>query len=81
MKQQFLTALEQALRSREYPWLDQPCSRMPGNTKLDTFMINTRVMIESDRNLVNIDSASFVDAWRAIGMKGKPTYKGLRALA
>lgn len=45
--------------------------------KLDKFMGRVAEMFARKAHLVNIDSPSFVAAWRALGNKGKPTYKGL----
>jgi hypothetical protein len=45
--------------------------------KLERFMGRVAQMFEHKAYLVNINSPSFVAAWRALGNKGKPTYKGL----
>jgi hypothetical protein len=69
----FLDKLREALLGAGYSW-----TSIPG--KLEGFMAHTSETMRTTRNIVSIDSPSFVAAWRAIGKKGKPTYKGLRAL-
>ena len=48
--------------------------------RLERFMGATKDTLESPHNVVAIDTPAFTVAWRAIGMKGKLTYKALRAL-
>jgi hypothetical protein len=80
-KTAFLAALRAAMIEAGHSWLNAPVPETPGLTKLDRFVSRTAETIEGTANLVDIASPSFVQAWRAIGGKGKPTYKGLRALA
>jgi hypothetical protein len=48
--------------------------------KLDSFMGQLEETMKGARNFVAIDSLALTEAWREIGGKGRPTYKGLRAL-
>ncbi len=70
-KNVFIEALMPAIMA--YPWSSDA-------VKVATFTAKLRETMNTGRNLVAIDGPAFVNAWRAIGGKGKPTYKGLRAL-
>lgn len=48
--------------------------------RLDSAMNKMAETISGTRNLMAIDGESVVAAWRGMGLKGKPTFKGLRAL-
>ena len=69
-KTQFLAAYETALRS--CPWTAD-------GAKLDRFMSSVRATLDG-ANTWNHDGDCCTAAWRAIGGKGKPTLRGLRAL-
>lgn len=73
-KEKYLQALECSLRDT-YPWAQD-------KDKLGSFMKHVRLTITTGQNLVILDrgAPSSVAAWRAIGMKGRPTLKGLRGL-
>lgn len=49
--------------------------------KLDRFMVSVAATLEGPRATWNHDGDAVTAAWRAIGGKGKPTLKALRALA
>lgn len=72
-KSSFITALRTAIEAKNYPWAARPGA-------IDAMMGEVSVTLHSKRNTVAIDGPSFIEAWRAIGGKGKPTYKALRAL-
>jgi hypothetical protein len=72
-KAAFLAALRAELVARNAWAVQNPA-------KLESFMASTETTLNTDRNTVTIDSDSFKAAWKTIGGKGKPTYKGLRAL-
>lgn len=70
----FIAAYEGLLRQEPgYTWT-QDAARMA------RFMASVRSTLETPANTWNIDSPLVVKAWRAIGCKGKPTYKALKAL-
>ena len=71
-KRLFLTFLRAEISAR-YAWAQDVA-------KLDRFVSHMRETIHGDKNLVNLDGDAVTAAWRAIGGKGKPTYKALRAL-
>lgn len=48
--------------------------------KVDHWINLTRATMETSRNEINIDGPAFLAAWRAVGGRGRPTFKGLRAL-
>jgi hypothetical protein len=48
--------------------------------KLDRFMVVVDETINTNKNKFSLDSPMCVQTWRVIGMKGKLTYKALRAL-
>lgn len=74
-KAQFLTALRAELLAHYgEQWASDP-------EKLQRFMVRTTEMLDTVSTTVNIEGPAFVEAWRAIGGKGRPTYKALRALA
>jgi hypothetical protein len=79
-KAAFLAALRASIEAAGYDWPAKPNPNDPNETMLDRFIGRTETTINTTCNLVNIDSPSFVTAWRSIGGKGKPTYKALRAL-
>jgi hypothetical protein len=69
-------AFKRELRARllaTYEWAKD-------SAKLDRFMAGVDETINTDKNKVSLDSPMCMQAWRAIGMKGKPTYKAVRAL-
>jgi len=67
---QFNTALREALK-RNYPWAAD-------ETKLTNFMASVQKTLEGAKTVI-IDSQSFKDAWKACGLTGRPTYKGMHA--
>lgn len=78
-REAFMSALRKELLARygqpngKICWANNP-------EKLEKFLASTWETLETTKNGVNIDGESFTAAWRAIGGKGKPTYKALRAL-
>lgn len=68
----FLRHAKEGFRQR-YQWAHD-------SEKLARFMDSLTTTITTDRNTCMIDTPSIIAAWRAIGGKGKPTYKALRAL-
>lgn len=72
-KTAFLAAMRAECIAR-YPWAAD-------TAKLDRFMESVQFTIESKVWSWNHDGAACVAAWAAIGGKGKPTMKALRALA
>lgn len=70
-KTAFLAELDREIEI--YPWAFD-------KERKARFMALARESVESGRNLVAIDGPAVVKAWQAIGGKGKPTYKALRAL-
>ena len=71
-KQAFLAAYRAALVA--YPWAADAA-------RLDKFMASVAATIEGPHATWNHDGDAVTAAWRAIGGKGKPTLKALRALA
>ena len=70
-KQAFLEAMQRELVAR-YAWAREP-------ERLDRFMSSVRVTVEGGMTW-NKDGDAATAAWRAIGGKGKLTYKALHAL-
>ena len=69
--QTFLAVMREKLSA--YPWAQAEPDRLE----------RTMGMVEDTLNgsrSCMIDGASWKAAWKAIGMKGKPTYKGLHSL-
>jgi hypothetical protein len=72
-KTKFMAALRAELINR-YEW-----TKTPG--KLGSFMESVKETIAGGMgNIWNKDGEASEAAWKAIGGKGKPTYKALRAL-
>lgn len=71
-KSAFLTTYRAELLAR-YPWARDVA-------KLDRFMASVERTITTLAQPWNKDGTATVAAWRAIGGKGEPTYKALRAL-
>lgn len=70
-KAKFLEVLDREVEI--YPWaFDQE--------RRARFNALARESVETGRNLIAIDGPAVVKAWQAIGGKGRPTYKALRAL-
>lgn len=69
-KQAFLAALREELKT--YPWAR--------GSRIDNAMSLYQQTIETTENLVAINGPAVLAAWRAIGGKGRPTYKALREL-
>jgi len=71
-KQAYIDALRSELVAR-YTWARDP-------DKLDRFMSSVRVTVAGGIPAWNKDGDAATAAWRAIGGKGKLTYKALHAL-
>lgn len=71
-KKAFMTALENELTSR-YTWARD-------EAKLARFMASVSDTLTGKATSWNKNGDASEAAWRAIGQKGKPTYKALRAL-
>lgn len=71
-KEQFID-IYRVLLQKEYPWAAD-------KDRLDKFMISVKTTLYTQNNTWNIDSSVVRAAWRGIGMRGKPTYKALKAL-
>lgn len=74
-KQAYLAALRQYLPTA-YPWAKEP-------ERLDRFMESARRTVYGEKGqtaILDKTSSASVHVWRAIGCKGVPTYKALRAL-
>jgi uncharacterized protein YukE len=71
-KSSFLSEYRKAISA--LPWSSNP-------DKLERFLESCRATIENETTSWNHDGESSAAAWRAIGGKGKPTLKALRALA
>lgn len=71
-KAEFLKTYELMIVA-EYPWAQDA-------ERLARFMDSVRRTITSEAATWNKDSPVVNRAWRAIGGKGNPTYKALRAL-
>ncbi len=56
-----------------YPWARDLA-------RLEKFMASVEVTLATSANTWNIDSECVRAAWRAIGGKGRPTYRALKAL-
>jgi hypothetical protein len=69
--QTFLAVMREKLSA--YPWAQAD----PG--RLEQVMVFVEDTLNGSHSC-NIDGASWKAAWKAIGMKGKPTYKGLHSL-
>lgn len=67
---QFLRVMRTELA--KYPWASEP-------DRLDRTMASVEGTMSGDRRCI-INGASWLAAWKAIGQKGKPTYKALHAL-
>lgn len=73
-KQQFLATYRQMLMDTpDYNWARDA-------DRLEKFMSSVNRTLFTQANTWNIDSPVVTKAWRAIGCKGKPSYKALRAL-
>lgn len=68
---QFLEKLTEALK-RNAP-------KLADEAAMARFLAAVKVTLEGGFT-VTIDSVSFKEAWKACGLKGKVTYKGLHAL-
>lgn len=74
-KKAFLDAMRAAIeRLYGSGWANNPAA-------LERFMESVRLTIEGKQWTWNHDGEACTAAWRAIGGKGKPTMKALRALA
>jgi hypothetical protein len=71
-KRDFLEALRKEIRAR-YLWAAD-------EVRLSKFMLSAEHTIYGVANTWNKDGDAATAAWRAIGGKGKPTYKALREL-
>ena len=72
-KSKFLERYREELRLA-YPWAQD-------EVKLDKFMKSVEITIRTTATTANLtDSPDVKAVWKAIGCKGKPTYKALRAL-
>lgn len=72
-KAAYLAKLRELIVAR-YPWAQDAA-------KLGRFMDAARVSLGlAEGQQADIGGQSFTDAWRALGGKGKPTLKALRAL-
>lgn len=71
-KTNFIAALRSELIKR-YDWTKDA-------TRLERFMDGVKATIDGDHGCWNKDGEASEAAWKAIGGKGKPTYKALRAL-
>jgi hypothetical protein len=72
-KEQFLTAYREQLKAT-YAWARDDAA------KLERFMASVRNTISHGVSTWVHDGEAVTAAWRAIGGKGKPTLKALRAL-
>lgn len=72
-KTAFLLALNAEVQRLGYAWTAD-------TELLAAFMDRARNMLATTDNTMMIKGPAFTAAWRAIGGKGKPTYKALRAL-
>lgn len=74
-KTAFIAAFRAELESKGYEWAKDPA-------RVALFMSRVRETLDGPHILVTLDKSapSAVAAWRAIGGKGAPTYKALRAL-
>lgn len=72
-KQSFLTQYEATLKAT-HPWATDA-------EKLARFMDSVRETITTQKSTWNHDGEAVTAAWKAIGGKGKPTLKALRALS
>lgn len=71
-RQSFMSTYRNELIAR-YPWAQD-------EAKLEKFMNSCATTISTLSATWNHDGDAVIAAWRAIGGKGKPTLKGLRAL-
>lgn len=73
-KKQFI-AIYESIIIRDYgnTWAANP-------EQLSRFMSSVVNTLYTQANTWNIDSPLAREAWKRIGMSGKPTYKGLRGL-
>lgn len=69
-KTQFLTAIRVELA--KYPWASDA-------KRMEHTMLLVKDTLDGSRKCL-IDGPSWKTAWKAIGMKGNPTYKSLHAL-
>lgn len=72
-KSAFMSALQSELL-RRYQWAHD-------EARLTHFMASVKATLRGESNSWNKDGEASNSAWHAIGQKGKPTYKALRALA
>ncbi|MGO7308829.1 hypothetical protein ACCS91_33780 [Rhizobium ruizarguesonis] len=70
-KDQFLGELRERL-IENYDWARTP--------RLQKFIESMSTTIDTDRNVCNLDGGCILAAYRAVGGKGKLTYKALRTL-
>lgn len=72
-KKAYFAELEKGLAA--YPWAQDPA-------KLERYMKVARECLEPEGSGISfeIKGVAAMAAWRAIGGKGKPSYKALRAL-
>ena len=68
-KQRFCDIIERELK--KHPWAQ-------GADRLERAMVSVKKTINGSRTCAL--SESWALAWKEIGMKGKPTYKGIHAL-
>lgn len=74
-KQQFMgTYRSMLMDTPEYEWAHDA-------DRLERFMSSVRNTLFTQANTWNIDSPVVGRAWKKIGLKGRPSYKGLRALS
>lgn len=71
-KSMFFLEYDRALRNM-YDWTQN-------ETKMNKFMLSCHNTIHGTINSWNHDGDAVKAAWKIIGMKGRPTLKGLRAL-
>lgn len=69
-KQQFLSILQRELSKHEWA---------KDNVRLIRAMGYAAQTLNGEKTCI-IDQPSWIIAWKEIGMKGKPTYKGLHTL-
>ena len=60
---------------------DPECAWAQDETRLNRFMAAVEGTIRTQAMTWNIDSKIAARVWRTSGFKGKPTFRGLRALA
>ncbi len=73
-KPEFLRVYREMLEAEPgYTWAQDAA-------RLERFMTSVRCTIETQANTWNLDSPVAARAWKAIGGKGKLSYKALRGL-